>query len=283
MRLRIAVLGLTLIAALVAPIRAQQPDLHRVGLVVVHGDGSVVSACVAFSEESISGAELLRRSGLGITLDAYGGLGYGVCAIGGEGCPAGQDCFCQCQGTPCAYWVYSHRRPDGSWAISGVGASGWQMHDGDVDGWVWGDGSTAPPFVTFEQVCPPDTSPPTFPTAVPELPAITITSAPFPSPALTPSPSPSPAVTLTLLPSLALPTDAPQLIDQLTDQPTPSPTTTSALLASSMAEGSEPEGPVAQDMAHEHDNRFLGYGAFGVVVLGLVGWLILAGIRRKHT
>ena len=154
MRLRISVLSLILVAVLITPAQAQQEDPHRAGLVVVHGDGSVINTCVAFSEESVSGAELLRRSGLGVTLGAYGGLGYGVCAIGGEGCPAGRDCFCECRGSPCAYWVYSHLNSDGSWAISGVGASGWEVRDGDVDGWVWGDGSAAPPAVAFEQICP---------------------------------------------------------------------------------------------------------------------------------
>lgn len=151
---RIVALSLVLTVLLAAPVGAQQPDPHRAGLVVVHGDGRVISACVTFSEESISGAELLRRSGLDVALTGYGGLGYGVCAIGGEGCPARQDCFCQCRGNPCAYWVYSHRRSDGSWSISGTGASGWQVHDGDVDGWVWGDGSTTPPVVTFDEICP---------------------------------------------------------------------------------------------------------------------------------
>jgi len=66
-------LSLVLLAALPAPVHARQPDPHRAGLVVVHGDGSVASACVAFSEESISGAELLRRSGVEVTLGDYGG------------------------------------------------------------------------------------------------------------------------------------------------------------------------------------------------------------------
>ncbi|MBU0704231.1 MAG: hypothetical protein KKC18_10250 [Chloroflexi bacterium] len=208
-------LGLILTAVLTAPSHAQQPDPHRAGLVVVRGDGSVTSVCIPFSEESISGAELLRRSGLQVTLDAYGGLGYGVCEIGGEGCPAGQDCFCQCRGNPCAYWVYSHRRTDGSWAISGVGASGWQVQGGDVDGWVWGDGSTAPPVVTFEQVCPPD-------------PVSIATPAPFP--ASTSSAAPAPAAE-----------------------------------------------------TQERDGNLLGYGVFGVVALGLVGWLTLVVIRGKLT
>jgi hypothetical protein len=44
--------------------------------------------------------------------------------------------------------------------VSGVGASAWEVQDGDVDGWVWGDGSTAPPAVSFAQVCPADVSEP---------------------------------------------------------------------------------------------------------------------------
>jgi hypothetical protein len=228
MRLRISILSLFLIAVLVAPIYAQQPDPQRAGVVVVHGDGSVASACIAFAEESISGADLLRRSGLEVVLSGYGGLGYGVCAIGGEGCPAGQDCFCQCRGNPCAYWVYSHRRPDGSWAISGSGASAWQVQDGDVDGWVWGDGSTAPPGVSFEQVCPPEAAQPTASTAVPE---------PL-----------SPTITPALLPSPAIPTAT----------------------------------PVTAAEPHTRSSNPAGYAVFGVVVLGLAGWLIVAGMRGRH-
>jgi len=180
MRLRIPVLSLILAAVLTSPVQAQQPDPHRAGLVVVHGDGSTSSTCVTFSGESISGAELIRRSGLGVTLGEYGGLGYGVCAIGDEGCPAGRDCFCECRGSPCAYWVYSHQSFDGSWAISGVGASGWQVHDGDVDGWVWGDGSAAPPAVAFEEICPSQGTGPAehTATALPSPDAVSATPAP---------------------------------------------------------------------------------------------------------
>jgi len=226
--LKISILSLFLIAVLVAPIYAQQPDPHRAGVVVVHGDGSVTSACIAFAEESISGADLLRRSGLEVVLSGYGGLGYGVCAIGGEGCPAGQDCFCHCRGNPCAYWVYSHRRPDGSWAISGSGASAWQVQDGDVDGWVWGDGSTAPPGVSFEQVCPPEAAQPT---------ASTVVLEPL-----------SPTITPALLPSPAIPTAT----------------------------------PVTAAEPHTRSGNPAGYAVFGVVVLGLAGWLIVAGMRGRH-
>jgi len=131
-----------------------QPEPNRVGLVLVHGDGTVVKQCVEFSEDSITGAEVLQRAGLKPVVSAYGGLGYSICAIDGEGCAAGKDCFCQCRKSPCSYWVYSHRQQDGTWAISGVGASSWRLCSGDIDGWVWGDGSETPPPVAFENVCP---------------------------------------------------------------------------------------------------------------------------------
>ncbi len=92
---------LLLLLALALPAQAQEETPHRAGLVVRHGDGRVVTRCVTFSEESISGVELLRRSGLAATFAAYGGLGYGVCVIDGQGCDSG-DCFCQCRGATCA-------------------------------------------------------------------------------------------------------------------------------------------------------------------------------------
>ncbi len=204
MRLRIviSISGLILAAVLAGPVHAQQPRPHKAGLVVVHGDGRIITACVAFAEESISGVELLRRSGLDVGLNAYGGLGYGVCAINGEGCLSGQDCFCQCRGSPCAYWVYSHRRDDGSWAVSGVGASGWQVRDGDVDGWVWGDGSSTPPLVSFDQVCPSDEGVPVSPTQVQRTSEVRCTPS-------SPTPVPPPVAPPALPPSSTFSTATP--------------------------------------------------------------------------
>ncbi len=284
-RLRVVALSLILAAALGVSIRAQQPELHRAGLVVVHGGGRVTQSCVAFSEESITGGELLQRSGLGVTLAPYQGMGYGVCAIAGEGCLAGQHCFCQCQGTPCTYWVYSHRRPDGSWALSGVGASGWQVHDGDVDGWVWGDGSTAPPVVAFEQVCPPDVAAPAAPVATPAPPSPTASQ---------PSPSPSP------LPSAIAPTSSPTSVATATaplqSAPTaiPLPTVTSPPATSTRfpvpsarptISGTQPSAPGEEHLSVDQGDGvgIAGYAIFGVVVLILVGALILASARRRRT
>jgi len=180
-RWRSALLAVALLSALLATasVQAQETPPHRAGLVVVHGDGRVVTRCVTFEGESITGADLLRRSGLPVVLSVFGGMGEAVCAIDGEGCPA-EDCFCQCKGGACAYWTYSHLQPDGTWSISVVGAGAWRLRDGDVDGWVWGDGSVTPPSLSFDEICGASPSPsPTSPADV--------------DPRLTPSPSPSPA------------------------------------------------------------------------------------------
>ena len=154
MSARFSSLLLTVALMLVQHSGTGQPEPNRVGLVVVHGDGTIVKKCVEFSAESITGAEALQRAGLEPVLSSYGGLGYGICAIDSEGCAAGEDCFCQCRKSPCSYWVYSHRQQDGAWTISGLGASSWTLRSGDIDGWVWGDGTETPPLVTFEDVCP---------------------------------------------------------------------------------------------------------------------------------
>ena len=127
---------------------AEPGTIHRVGLVADPGDGTLLTRCVAFEEEEISGLAVLERSGLDLETDQGS-----VCAIGGAGCPS-SNCWCQCQGTPCIYWTYWHWI-DESWQYSQVGAASYLVHDGEVEGWRWGDGSASPASVSFEQICFP--------------------------------------------------------------------------------------------------------------------------------
>jgi hypothetical protein len=154
--------------------RAQGGD-HRAGLVIRYANGSVQTRCIAFSEPSITGAELLTRSGLQVTMD-QGGMGGAVCSIAGEGCAfPTQDCFCHCQGLTCEYWAYYHWT-DG-WQYSQVGAGGYTLTDGALEGWSWGAGNFSsgvePPLLTFAEVCPalatvtPTATVTTTPTATP--------------------------------------------------------------------------------------------------------------------
>jgi hypothetical protein len=154
--------------------RAQGGD-HRAGLVIRYADGGVQTQCVLFSEPSITGAELLTRSGLQVTMD-YSGMGGAVCSIAGKGCAfPTQDCFCRCEGLTCEYWAYYHWT-DG-WQYSQLGAGGYTVIDGALEGWSWGAGNFSsgvePPLLTFADVCPAlgtttsTAAGPTTPTATP--------------------------------------------------------------------------------------------------------------------
>ncbi len=146
-------LVILLVGAFVGTGETAGQELHHAGLVVTFPDGQTERRCVEFTEEEISGAELLRRSGLAVVFSDFGGLGTGVCRIGDTGCSDPGDCFCQCRGADCAYWSYFTLQ-DGEWRFQNVGASQRRVRDGDVDGWVWGSGRTPPEQVTFGELCP---------------------------------------------------------------------------------------------------------------------------------
>jgi hypothetical protein len=161
--LLIPLLLLLALAALFTREVGRAQDLNRAGLVVQFGDGNVVTACVPFVEDAITGADLLRYSGLDVILDPTSSMGEAVCKIDAGGFANGcefplEDCFCQCQGNECEYWAYFHLK-DGAWEYSQVGAGNWQVRHGDVEGWAWslsamnGEVNTEPPVITFEEIC----------------------------------------------------------------------------------------------------------------------------------
>jgi hypothetical protein len=172
-------LVLTVAGLLPNPLGAQAD--HRVALVVRFDDENVISRCISFPEDQISGYDVLDRSRLEIVAD-FGGMGAAICKIEDTGCPA-SNCFCQ---SPPDFWSYWHLQ-DGTWAYSPAGASGYQVSDGAVEGWSWGPGEP-PPVISFDKICAPpptdtpvpptDTSVP--PTAAPTTPPPTATTVPEP-------------------------------------------------------------------------------------------------------
>lgn len=146
----------------------------RAGLVVQFSDLSVKEFCVAFTEGSITGFELLRRSGLPLRYKDYGGAGVFICKIGPDGCDyPTESCQCRCKSSvDCRFWgYYLIDRDTGAWRFSSVGASGREVRDGEVDGWKWGvhplGGTNPPPPSTLEGICargtrigPPGSPPP---------------------------------------------------------------------------------------------------------------------------
>ncbi len=212
---------------------------NQAALVVMHGDGRVITRCVDFSEPQISGYELLARSGLDLNIEVTG-MGAAICRIDHEGCSYPQEsCFCQTEGDTSSYWSY-WQLAGTEWTYSQLGASSSQLLPGAVSGWVWGAGTVSsvpePPAITFEQVCAPATATPTAtpspaesPSPTPsqtELPAaetatFTATPTPIPppqEPTATHSPTPAvlPAATWTASPTpmeIAVPTLSPPQIE----------------------------------------------------------------------
>ena len=238
------ILPLLILLCSVTPAAAQSEGPNRAGLVVVHGDGSVTTRCVSFAEPEISGMNLLQSSGL-VWQTTNGPMGSAVCTLDGEGCTP-SDCFCQCKQAPCAYWNYFTGNGDGSWTYSGVGVAARVLKNGDIDGWVWGDGSAGPSFLTFETICtasntdgitetasPPTTSPTPEPTVTPTTtPSATVTPTTSTVPLITASPTPTPTPTVHHEPTstgtsqpihVASPTATAIATATLVSDPTPTP------------------------------------------------------------
>lgn len=125
---------------------AMATPVSRAGLVVQHGDGSLTYAVVAFPEATISGLDLLGRSGIGYLSVPFGGLGEGVCQIETEGCEASECRRTVCQATRSSpYWQYFDQVDAAGWRAAPLGASGSRVADGDVLAWAWAAGTPALP------------------------------------------------------------------------------------------------------------------------------------------
>ena len=148
-RSAVALLGLLLLLSggLVST-AAQEPNVA--GLVILHGDGTLVYALVRFEEESINGLELIERSGVDSTVAPFGGLGGGVCSLNGEGCPS-DDCWCKSYSSPAFYWHYFIQAEDG-WKLHPLGPASRDLGNGDIDGWSWTSGDQTPPETSIGEI-----------------------------------------------------------------------------------------------------------------------------------
>ena len=137
-----------------------EPTINRAAVVVVYDHGGVESRCVGFTEESITGYDLLVRGEFAPRTEVTG-MGASVCSIDGAGCGEGENCFCQCISSPCIYWTFWQQLPEG-WRYANMGAAALPVGDGDVQGWVWGESrpnspaESAPPALAFGDICTTD-------------------------------------------------------------------------------------------------------------------------------
>jgi hypothetical protein len=148
------VMLVTALALVPSPASAQDDQVSVAGLIVDYGGGRVSYALVPFTENTVSGFDLLDRSGLSLLAVEFGGLGQGVCAIEGTGCDiaACRARVCQSGDPNSPFWQYAQRRQDGEWAWSPLGASSSTVADGDIDIWAWSSEPPAPRTVTVDDI-----------------------------------------------------------------------------------------------------------------------------------
>ncbi len=160
---------------------AKSPVIHYAGLAVFSDGDSFFTDCVSFTEDSISGLELLQRSGLAIQTATNPSQGTAVCKIGDVGNSA-DNCF----GSMPDYWSYWQRGPNG-WEYAVTGADQSKVMDGEVNAWSWGSGNP-PALIGYQNICEgvafvlPTTPLAPLPAAVTPLPQpSTAASTPIPS------------------------------------------------------------------------------------------------------
>ncbi len=151
-----AVLGAWLAVASVAAAAPGSPFVatcagagpNHAALVIEHGDGSVVSRCVAFDTPTISGDRLLAAAAVPWSGQTFGGFGVAVCAVDAEPSRYGS-----CPGAD-RYWAVFEATGSG-WELSPIGISSMTVADGDALGlrYVPTSGTPEPP-VSASGVCP---------------------------------------------------------------------------------------------------------------------------------
>ena len=174
---------------------------HHMAVVVEHGNGSVLSRCVAFTADRLRGDEAMRMSGIEYGTSPYGGaLGSAVCQVDGE--PASYPPSCLTSTS--AYWAMFVSRVGGRWSISNAGVSSQEFSDGDALGWHYVPPSGGGPPPSPAGVCAAPVVAPTAavtpapapvavaapPLATAPPPAVSPTVTAIPPPAVSPSPSP---------------------------------------------------------------------------------------------
>ncbi len=118
---------------------ANAQDAHRAYVVVEHLGGRTVQRCVGFNGATISGATLMRESGLSYQTQTFSGLGPAVCALDGQ--PAHYS-TCFPKGQP--YWAL-YVLKDHHWVNASTGFASIKIGNGGALGWEYEPSSGSPP------------------------------------------------------------------------------------------------------------------------------------------
>jgi len=183
---------------------AQAASVHHAALVVEHGDGAVITVCVSFTADSITGDQLLASSRVQYSTQYFGGAGKAVCQIDGE--PAQYPSTCWTASN--AYWAMFVSRAGGSWVTSSLGISSQTFRDGDAEGFRYEGQSDSSVPPSPHGVCPAPSTP---------------TPAPAPAPATTPAPIKSGATAQAGRPTSTPPSRTPAPSPTAASSPTAAP------------------------------------------------------------
>jgi hypothetical protein len=236
----LAAAGAALAAALFS-IRPAHAAIHHAALVIQHSSGRVLSRCVAFAEDQITGLQLIQRSGVQYQTQSFGSLGSAVCQLDAEPSAVPPNCFGAGD-----YWQYFHRRGS-AWQPSAMAATASTLHDGDMDAWHYAAGAAQPPIAAaFGAVCAP---------ASPTAATVPRTAAPRPA-----QPGPAPTTTTPVTPVMT------PALEALA--PTASPTVRTNLAQTGPATP-PPKGPAI--------GSWLLIGAAALLLIGLG----IFGVRRR--
>lgn len=264
-------------------------EQNRAVLVVDTG-AQVKRICVRFWEESISGAEMLRRAEVDAALRPYAGKGVAVCSLCGVGCPTDDSCLtCDPDGR---FWAYS-RAPAGTsgFRLSPAGASNTEVRNGDVEGWRWSRGSS-PGYISVEEVC--DGTAPATAAGTGAAPTTTVAGGQAPAPGVAPDGAVTSTTASTVRPSSAGPRSTGtglQASSTTSSFTTISPSSTVPPVppsGSGPATGPAGPGPDTEEVAAQRAARRDGGGspaglvAFAGVLAGLLGWAAWARRRRRR-
>jgi hypothetical protein len=133
---------------------AQADDINVAGIVIDYGNGERSYALVPFADETVSGIDLLHKSGLPLLTIEFGAMGEGVCVIEDTGCDlsACRARLCQTGDPESPFWQYVRSDGTGMWEFAALGASSSKVGDGDVDGWFWTGTKPHPEAVSLDDV-----------------------------------------------------------------------------------------------------------------------------------
>jgi hypothetical protein len=133
---------------------ASQEGPHIAGIYIDFGNGETTMVLVPFSEDEISGIDLIERSSLPILTVGFGGLGDAVCVIEKTGCELSscRRTLCQDGDRESPFWQYLQRSDSGEWVTSPLGASAGKVQDGDIDAWVWTGKPPELPALTLDDI-----------------------------------------------------------------------------------------------------------------------------------